>query len=200
MPISIRDAASITASISKPRASVRRKLHLHPDSRCAAVTGIDVDVERPQGDQLRLRYIVSGTIGDLRLPAVGTSLRKDDLWRHTCFEAFQSAPGDAGYCEFNFAPSTEWAAYRFAGYRRGGRNLDIVAPRIEVRSDAGQFELRAIVELKETAAWRLGLAAVIEETSGNLSYWALAHAPGRPDFHNSVSFALELACDARGTR
>lgn len=172
---------------------MRRNLQLHPDSRCAAVTRIDVEAERTQGDTLRLRYVVSGTIGDLHLPPIGTSSRKDDLWRHTCFEAFQRATGDASYCEFNFAPSTEWAAYRFADYRSGGRDLDIAAPRIEVRPDDGKFELRAIVRLKESAVWRLGLAAVIEETSGNLSYWALAHPPARPDFHGPAGFVLELA-------
>ena len=30
----------------------------------------------------------------------------------------------------------------------------------------------------------LGLTAVIEEVDGTKSYWALAHAPGPPDFHN----------------
>jgi hypothetical protein len=38
----------------------------------------------------------------------------------------------------------------------------------------------------------LGLSAVIEETSGAKSYWALAHPPGRPDFHHADGFALML--------
>jgi hypothetical protein len=33
---------------------------------------------------------------------------------------------------------------------------------------------------------------VIEETNGRKSYWALAHPPGKPDFHHSDCFALGL--------
>jgi hypothetical protein len=39
----------------------------------------------------------------------------------------------------------------------------------------------------------MGLSAVIEERDGMLSYWALRHAPGKPDFHRRDGFALELA-------
>ncbi len=41
-------------------------------------------------------------------------------------------------------------------------------------------------------ALALGLSVVIEEESGALSYWALRHAPGKPDFHHASAFALEL--------
>lgn len=40
---------------------------------------------------------------------------------------------------------------------------------------------------------RLGLSAVIEEKGGALSYWALRHAPGRPDFHHPRAFVRRLA-------
>jgi hypothetical protein len=33
---------------------------------------------------------------------------------------------------------------------------------------------------------------VIEETSGGKSYWALAHPPGKPDFHHADGFVYEL--------
>jgi len=33
----------------------------------------------------------------------------DELWQHTCFEAFIGTSSGAGYYEFNFAPSTQWA-------------------------------------------------------------------------------------------
>ena len=39
---------------------------------------------------------------------------------------------------------------------------------------------------------RLALAAVLEDQQGALSYWALAHPPGKPDFHHPVGFTLEL--------
>ena len=37
-----------------------------------------------------------------------------------------------------------------------------------------------------------GLTVIIEEDNGGMSYWALKHAPGKPDFHHRDAFALEL--------
>jgi hypothetical protein len=45
---------------------------------------------------------------------------------------------------------------------------------------------------QEEGLSKLGLSAVIEEKDGTLSYWALAHPPGRADFHDPACFALEL--------
>jgi len=39
---------------------------------------------------------------------------------------------------------------------------------------------------------RLALAAVVEDERGMLSYWALRHPAGKPDFHHPDAFALEL--------
>jgi len=39
----------------------------------------------------------------------------------------------------------------------------------------------------------IAMAAVVEDEGGRLSYWALRHPPGKPDFHHPDSFALELA-------
>jgi hypothetical protein len=178
---------------------MRRALILHPDSRSSAVRQIEVEVARPRSGGLMLRYVVSDTINELALPAVTAAARADELWRHTCFEAFlRAVPGQA-YYEFNFAPSTQWAAYRFEGYRSGMRVADeIAAPRIEVEKAAEQFTLQAALqwdkssELGRAATWRLGLSAVLEQADGGKSYWALAHPPGKPDFHHANCFALEL--------
>jgi hypothetical protein len=183
---------------------MHRALKPHTDWPCRAAIRIEVDVERPRGGQLGLRYLVTGATGDLRLAALAPSARADELWRHTCFEAFLTAPPNPGYFEFNFAPSTQWAAYRFARYRERMNTLhDICAPSIEVRPRDGRFELRVslaldqLADLPSGAAWRLGLSAVIEEASGQKSYWALAHPPGRADFHHADCFALELAAPER---
>jgi hypothetical protein len=108
-------------------------------------------------------------------------------------------PG-AAYYEFNFAPSTQWAPYRFSSYRSRIRAASALrTPLFEVQSSPDRFALQAALELDElsnlppNASLRLGLAAVIEETSGHKSYWALAHPPGKPDFHHSDGFAHELS-------
>jgi hypothetical protein len=177
---------------------MRQALKLHPDSLCSAATHIEVDVARPRAGSLVMRYFVAGQISDLDLPPVTAAARTDDLWHHTCFEAFVHTPG-AGYYEFNFAPSTQWAAYWFSGYRTGMRvATEISAPHIEVQSSRECYTLQASLELDRLpclpldAGWRLGLSALIEETSGRKSYWALAHPPGKADFHHPDGFAYEL--------
>ena len=173
---------------------MRKALVPHPALRCDAVTGIEVEVRRSHF-KLALTYVVTGKIGDLRLAAITTPTRTDELWKHTCFEAFARASQGNAYHEFNFAPSTQWAAYRFCGYREGmTAATEISAPRIKVTSNAECFELRAALNLPVSvdASWHLALSAVIEETSGRKSYWALAHPPGKPDFHHPDGFALEL--------
>jgi hypothetical protein len=174
-------------------------LKRHPDSRCTAATGIEVESARPRPGHLMLRYLVTGTTADLRLPPAAAPARGDELWRHTCFEAFVRASTGAAYYEFNFAPSRAWAAYGFSGYRSGMTvPREIGAPRIDVESSGGRFELRAALaldrlpDLPSDGAWRLGLSAVIEEAGGGKSYWALTHPPGKADFHHSDCFALEL--------
>ncbi|MGH6840832.1 MAG: hypothetical protein ACREDV_01890, partial [Methylocella sp.] len=72
------------------------------------MTHIEVEIMRPSAGGLVLSYLVTGSIGDLRIPAAAAAVRTDELWRHTCFEAFVRTSPGAGYCEFNFAPSTQW--------------------------------------------------------------------------------------------
>src|SRR4051812_12655161 len=95
------------------------QLRPHPDFASRAVAQIEVSVARSPLDRLVLSYTVTGRIGDIQMPPAATSARSDELWRHTCFEAFIGTTSAADYYEFNFAPSTQWAAYRFNGYRSG---------------------------------------------------------------------------------
>jgi hypothetical protein len=180
-------------------AEMRQALRLHPDSRCVAATSIEVEIARPRPGNLVLRYFVTGRIGDLRMPPAAAPARADELWQHTCFEAFVRASPTPAYYEFNFAPSMQWAAYRFGAYRHEmSMANDVSAPRIEAQSSGELYELQASLELDgmsslpSDAVWRLGLSVVIEETSGRKSFWALAHPPGKADFHHSDCFAYEL--------
>ena len=174
------------------------RLILHPDSTCRGVKAIAVEAVRgPQGS-LVLEYQTSG-MPELALPdpdTVTDSMRADALWRHTCFEAFVRAFGGESYCEFNFSPFGQWAAYRFDGYRRNRRDADVARPLIKAGARAGGFMLRAELDLGGLPAlsgdWRIGIAAVIEDADGNLAYWALKHPSAKADFHHGDGFALEL--------
>jgi hypothetical protein len=170
---------------------MRYALKRHPDSRCDAVERIEVEVDLSAA-QLRLRYVVTGRVSDILLPQPTDPARADDLWRHTCFEAFAKEAGTEGYNEFNFSPSSQWAVYRFDGYRSGMSKPDVRAPGIEGRLGENHYELHAAVDLPGQAPWRLGLSAVIEEMDGGKSYWALAHPPGKPDFHHAEGLVLTL--------
>jgi hypothetical protein len=187
---------------------MRAALRLHPDSHCTAVTRIDVEVARPDTGTLVLAYALTGDPTGLRIPPVSAPERADGLWEHTCFEAFIRASTRSGYCELNLAPSTRWAAYRFSDHRQGMCIAEEVGPpRIDVHATGTRFTLQASLtfdrppglpdDLLDDAPWQLGLAAVIEDTSGNRSYWALAHPPGRADLHHSDCFALEIPAALR---
>jgi predicted GIY-YIG superfamily endonuclease len=163
----------------------------HPQSPSTAITSLHTSLLHV-GDDLRVRYVVTGDIGVLAIPTPEDPGRADGLWRHTCFEAFlRHADGD--YWEINLSPSRLWAAYRFSGYRAGMEPLEIAVPHLRCTSDPTALRLEAVLRLPRLKQeMRLNLAAVIEETSGRRSYWALAHPPGPPDFHHPDCFVLEL--------
>jgi hypothetical protein len=167
---------------------VRVQLHPHPDTPCAARAPREAEAAR-DGPGLSLRYVLTGDLGRLRIPPRALAERADELWRRTCFEAFAAGEG-GGYSEFNFSPSTQWAAYRFEGYRRGMTPLEMAPPQIQVRQGDERLELSARLMLPTFR--RLGLAAVIEEADGRISYWAVQHAAGKPDFHHPDCLAFEL--------
>ena len=164
-------------------------LACHPESSAEAVRAVRAFVERDAAG-LRVSYRIEGVIGALRIPAPRVPARADRLWEHTCAELFL-AWGGPRYEEFNFSPSGEWAAFAFVRYREGAANEDVTPPRIAVRRTESVLELEARTGLRGGPV-RLGLSAVIEARDGGLSYWALRHAPGKPDFHHREAFALEL--------
>lgn len=173
-----------------PRVALLR----HASSACEAVSAVEVEARFGAPDELILEYSITGTMTDLCIPAVRAPCRADELWRHTCFEAFVGGPGE-GYLEINLSPSTEWAAYRFDAYRQGMAPASLVtAPVVVVRRAAERLGLSATLRLPapEAAAAlstrRLALAAVIEDAGGRLSWWALAHPAAKPDFHHPQSF------------
>lgn len=165
-------------------------LERHPATSCAALRGIEVSIVRSP-EALRVAYVLDGEIDRLRIPPPRPPRVAGQLWRHTCCELFVARRGEAGYREYNFSPSGEWAAYAFESYREGALRVD-VSPEILLRQGAGRLELAASIPVKANQKLLLGLSAVVEEESGALSYWALRHAPGKPDFHHPEAFALEL--------
>ncbi|MGE4410508.1 MAG: DOMON-like domain-containing protein [Sphingobium sp.] len=168
------------------------ELICHSDTPCGAEIGLSVTVDRQKDAVLDLRYRIAGDVDALAIGMPSVPERGHELWRTTCFEAFVAAEQGVGYCEYNLAPSGTWAAYQFDGYREGMRDADMPPPEMEMARGEHVLDLKVRLFLPEAGPVRLGLSAVIEERGGRISYWALAHPPGKPDFHDPACFALEL--------
>lgn len=171
----------------------------HPDAHGEAVRGIGARVGRMPGGALAVTYVIDGDIDRLRVPRPRPAAIAHRLWQHTCCEMFIARKDSPAYHEFNLAPSGEWAAYAFDRYRHGAALAEeALAPQVAVRSTRDKLELDAVIRLDRLSAryaetpLLLALSAVIEDEDGSLSYWALRHPPGAPDFHHPHAFALEL--------
>ena len=134
--------------------------------------------------------------------------RRDELWRTTCAEIFvalddasDGKPHTGGpYLEFNFSPTGDWAAYRFDSTRTGMHRhvwRGNEAPRVSLAASSEDLTLEVTLPLAALSAGvhRVAYARVVE-TSNGLSYWALTHPTGRPDFHHPQSFAALLELPA----
>jgi hypothetical protein len=169
-------------------------LWTHPNGYALRITEMEADVERLSETLLRFRYVVIGDLEALVLPPPAPPLRAANLWKTTCFEAFLKPVGGESYRELNFSPSGRWAAYDFDSYRSGMTEAWLPAPPdIVLQRDGSTLEVIVSLSLDlPDEPYRLALTAVIEEREFSLSYWSLAHAPGKPDFHHPDCFALEL--------
>jgi len=129
------------------------------------------------------------------VPLLSEPWRADELWKTTCFEAFLKPVGANSYREWNFAPSGNWAAYDFSGYREDMDRADVGSPPyIRMEDNFTWWTVGATIATDAETAWALGLSAVLEEKDGTKSYWALAHPPAdKPDFHHADCFAARLA-------
>ena len=166
----------------------------HEETSAPRVRAIRVSAAWTAEGALSLCYRLDAEPDRILISAASAPERSEGLWRHTCFEAFVMGDQAPAYREFNFSPSGAWQAYAFAAYRQGGPLAQASAPRI-VREEEGTLSLNVLLppqDLPPGRRLRLGLSAVIEAADGGLSYWALRHPPGRPDFHHPDCFVLEL--------
>lgn len=151
--------------------------------------------ERKAG-HIWLRYMVDVPEEAIDLPGPANPERIDGLWQSTCFEAFARSEEGQAYTEYNFSPSSQWAAYAFDGYRSEMRARTLrKVPEVWLEGASSWFAIEVEAELQDADADKpidLGLSAIIEERDGTKSYWALRHPLGQPDFHHPDCFALTL--------
>lgn len=159
---------------------------------------IKIDVELNQNDE---SLFVSFRINEgLPLIDLGSSTPKKErivkLWEKTCFEFFLKNEKNS-YVEFNFSPNFEWNCFYFE--KKGDplkewERMD--RPTTEILLSLNDYFL--VAELRkelfpkgffdQKSKLEIALTSVIKNKKGELSYWALAHADARPNFHDFRSF------------
>lgn len=162
-------------------------------STANAARALNVHFQQTSRGSLSLRYVLDADLSSLRIPATRTPRQTDDLWEHTCFEAFIRKTADSpAYYELNVSPSTEWALYSFDDYHQNMKSVSPAQPpRISVTREANRLHLEVDLDIYGPApTGSLAIAAVIEDADGELDYWALNHASSRPDFHRRESFTI----------
>ncbi len=143
----------------------------------------------------------------IRDPASGRylefNLSPSGCWAAYAFETYR-----AGHSELSIKPisiTTSDPEQFTLGMRQRLEDLGLDQEFIDAMlaqplGDAGPapataFALNAICDnsgFDFAADCEIGISAVIEETDGTKSYWALAHPPGKPDFHHPACFAATL--------
>ncbi len=170
-------------------------LQPHPAHPPSTLTSLTARIERTASG-FQITYDLGANLSALRIPAPAAPARTDELWKTTCFELFLRQPHGPGYFEFNFSPSTQWAAYSFTGRREGMAPLDIAAPAITRQQTAEGLTLTVQLDLPPSppanSPLRAALTAIVEDATGARSFWAITHPAEAPDFHHPDGFALTL--------
>lgn len=148
---------------------------------------------------LTVQYFLTGDLENVLFPEPAfLPGRRDDLWRHTCFEFFMAITDQPQYWEFNLSPSGDWNVFRMEAYRSVGFQQEelIREMRLEISRELNRFRMDAAVDLSAILESKLeiqaGVTSVIETQDGHETFWALAHPGPHADFHLRESFILAL--------
>lgn len=153
---------------------------------------ISTQIEVSEKQILKIKYIIEGDVKKILWPQEKQAERKDELWKHTCFELFVKQPEAIGYCEFNFSPSKDWNAYEFSDYREGMKLFDSIKTiPINMSYYDNRVELSAIIELPNKGI-NIGISAVLEDKNNKIFYFALKHNSIKPDFHDPSTFIQRI--------
>ncbi|MBX3032827.1 MAG: DOMON-like domain-containing protein [Bdellovibrionaceae bacterium] len=143
------------------------------------------------GGVLSLRYRLNGPVARFRGVAESSvmGLRRDELWKTTCFEIFVRPEGSRAYWEFNFSPTGDWAFYRFDSYRQGQSSPPLKNPPLTVFKKQQGWEFSVTADLSDQFDFKdralvYAPAVILENGDGDKSYWALEHHRPQPDFHH----------------
>ena len=177
-------------------------LKFHPLHPPRGEYSLCCDVAYAPNQGLKLQFKLLGDIaGVLTGDPSPMPRRRDGLWQSTCFEAFIRFEPSASYREYNFSPSGDWAIYDFSDYRSGMTPTDVaIVPKVSMERSSQRLSIEAHLDHsllpkpphKGGSPLRLGLSAILLETEGAMSFWALHHPTPTPDFHDLEGFCLSV--------
>ena len=178
---------------------MQTSLSPHPSFGNLGLGNIEIEIERPSQSLVHVRYTIVGDISQIVVPPRAEPLRTDGLWESTCFELFLRPAGEEGYLELNFAPSGEWAAYAFRGYRDGMVQAAMpCSPDISTSVTTDRLEVKvALSAWLDEGRYGMNIAAILRDSAGGRSFWAAHHAGGEPDFHHPGCFREQLPAAPR---
>ena len=146
---------------------------------------------------LSLEYELLGLTETIAVPVPAVvPVRRDGLWKETCFELFLGPEKSDRYWEFNFSPAGHWNIYGFEGYRQGMREEQAFASLpffVQIHPDALNLSVELDLEkiIPRDRALKVGISAVVRSAGGECTYWALTYPGPQPDFHRRAGFIIE---------
>lgn len=148
-------------------------------------------------DSIDISFQLTGSLENILFdPPQENHKRTDNLWQKTCFELFVKNDIDSNYWEYNLSPSGNWAIYAFESYRKGKFDeLSIQGIPITTRQETNQFTLNSYITLPDKLSrqnLKIGLTTVVQDTNGDIYYYALKHTEKQPDFHVADSFTINI--------
>jgi len=201
--------------------TLRLSLLPHPDTPCPPLTGVEVELARTRPMTLALRYVLRGAAHQVRMePRAGSAdpLWMHTCFEAFLRVAGEQEYLEFNLAPSGDFAASRFRRYREGMKTAPGVGVSILGSELRRRPMAAEqrarlkeagfdalerfgpsfYSLKAEVTLDPAMSlgldrsWQVGLSAVIEEKNGRISYWALAHPPGKPDFHHPDCFRLEL--------
>ncbi|MBK25551.1 MAG: hypothetical protein CME70_16260 [Halobacteriovorax sp.] len=150
---------------------------------------------------LKVAFELKGDLSNILLPKpLVNPSRVIGLWESTCFEMFVKNSSGDEYFEFNVSSAYNWNLFYFPSIKarlKEYTNISNLAVSAVKKEDSFCLKFWIALDKFPSGFWesdnmKIGLTAVIENKTGPLSYWALAHKEDKPNFHHMDSFIFEL--------
>lgn len=156
-----------------------------------AALEVDAKLEvQPEGFLLTFEMTGKGVDTIIFKEPSAKPVRKNELWKETCFECFFAVGGLSQYFEFNGSTSGDWALYSFDDYRQGMKEVSLSSNPKLLRFEKAEGKTICqwhIPYFTKAILSNASITAVIK-SGAEVSYWALKHAGDKPDFHLRESF------------